>query len=120
MHELSVTQGLISVALETAEQNGSRPITAINLVIGELSSIVDDSVQFYFDHLSQNTLAAGAKLNFRREPATAQCWACGCHFNTSAPLLPGCPQCGSGRLQVTGGREFYMESIEVNDEDSGS
>ncbi len=118
MHELAVTEGILSVALEAAHQNGDRPITLINLVVGELSSIVDDSVQFYFDILSRDTLAQGARLHFQRRPATASCPDCGHCFEASAPLTPLCPVCGGARLQVTGGQEFYVESIEVTDEDS--
>ena len=120
MHELAVTKGILNVALDATRQNGGKMITVIDLVVGELSSIVDDSVQFYFDILSQNTLAEGAALHFRRVPATAQCRACGYQGEASVPLTPLCPVCGSVRLQVSGGREFYVESIEVNNEDSSS
>ncbi|MCL4297283.1 MAG: hydrogenase maturation nickel metallochaperone HypA [Anaerolineae bacterium] len=120
MHELAVTTGILDVALEANRQNGDKKITAIDLVIGELSSIVDDSVQFYFDMLSQDTLAEGAALRFRRVQATAYCGECGYQGGVSAPLPPFCPACGRMQLQVSGGREFYVESIEVKDEDSSS
>jgi hydrogenase nickel incorporation protein HypA/HybF len=77
MHELAVTQGILDLVLETAQQHGARRITVIDLVVGELSSIVDDSVQFYFDILSQGTPAQEAKLSFRRKPAHVVCWDCG-------------------------------------------
>jgi hydrogenase nickel incorporation protein HypA/HybF len=120
MHELPVTEGILSVALEAAQQNGARRIMAIDLVIGELAGIVDDSVQFYFDILSKDTIAEGAILRFRREPAVAACGDCGHQFPVEAPLTAICPVCGGIRLHVSGGREFFVESIEVEDEDPGS
>jgi hydrogenase nickel incorporation protein HypA/HybF len=119
MHELPVTESILSVALEAAQRAGARRIVAIDLLIGDLSSIVDDSVQFYFDLLSRGTAAEGATLRFRREPAVATCADCGHHFQVSPPLVPLCPNCGGLRLAVEGGRGFVVESIEVDDEDSG-
>jgi hydrogenase nickel incorporation protein HypA/HybF len=120
MHELAITQGILAVAVEAAQQNGGKKIRTINLVVGELSSIVDDSVQFYFDLLSRDTLAEEATLGFRREPAIVRCLNCSHQFQASVPLMPLCLACGSTRLQVCGGREFYVESIEVDDDHSGS
>lgn len=119
MHELAVTEGIISTAVEAAQRNGGRRITAINLVIGELSSIVDDSVQFYFDMVSAGTLAEGALLRFERRPATVACLDCGHTVDAVAPFEPHCPHCAGQRLQVAGGQDFYVDSIEVRDEDPG-
>ncbi len=114
MHELPVTQGILDVAVEAAEKEGAARITAIDLVVGDLSSIVDDSVQFYWEILSKGTIAEGAVLHFRREPAAAACLDCGRTWNVTPPIMPKCPHCGSARIHVTGGREFFVESIEVD------
>jgi hydrogenase nickel incorporation protein HypA/HybF len=116
MHELPVTQGILDVVLKAAQANGAARITAIHLVVGELSSIVDDSVQFYFDMLSRDTIAQGAHLHFTRRAASATCLDCRHVFEVHAPLVAACPQCGRTRLRVEGGREFYVESIDVDAE----
>lgn len=120
VHELPVTQGVLEVVLAAAERAEAHRVRTIELVIGDLSSIVDDSVQFYFDILSKGTIAEGAELRFRRESAEMTCLDCGSTVTVSAPLSPWCEKCGSGNVRLTGGRAFRVESIEVDDEDSGS
>jgi hydrogenase nickel incorporation protein HypA/HybF len=112
MHELSVTESILDIALRHARTAGANHITDLYLVIGQLSSIVDDSVQFYWDQLSQNTLAEGSRLHFRRIPTELLCQACG-HRYAPAPDDFACPACGSVRIKVVAGEEFYLESIEV-------
>jgi len=113
MHELAVTESVLKIALQHAEKANAKRVTDLHIVMGELASMVDDSIQFYFDFLSRDTLAENATLRFRREPAIVGCWDCGGKFEACAPLSPVCPQCGGTKLQVTGGREFRVESIEV-------
>jgi hydrogenase nickel incorporation protein HypA/HybF len=115
MHELPITESVLAIVIETAKQNGGGRVTAINLVIGEMTSVVDDSVQFYFDILGKNTLADGATLNFCREPATATCLDCQHQTDVKPPIIPICPNCGSSKLVVSGGTEFFIESIEMED-----
>jgi hydrogenase nickel incorporation protein HypA/HybF len=120
MHELQATRGMMEVAVAAAAAAGARRILAIDVVIGEMTSMVDDSVQFYFDILSRDTLAAGAVLRFRRVPALGRCRACDHGFDVKPPLPRSCPRCGSPALEVSGGQEFYVDSIEVDDEGTGS
>lgn len=112
MHELSVTQNILNIALDHAGRANARRITALYLVVGQLSTIVDDSVQFYWDIVAEGTPAAGSKLNFRRIPAELECRECGERFGLGRDTFE-CPRCGSPRVQVMAGEEFYVEAIEV-------
>lgn len=87
MHELSVTQVVLDIALEKAREARASRITAINLVIGEMSSIIDDCVQFYFDFLSKDIIASNAKLSFTRIPMQVRCR--GCRFSFSPDKSAG-------------------------------
>jgi hydrogenase nickel incorporation protein HypA/HybF len=120
MHELPATEGILAAALEAAHAAGAERVVAIHLVVGDLTSIVDDSIQFYFDILGRGTAAAGAVLQFRRVSPRCRCGECGSTFDVSPPLPRSCEECGSLALVVTGGQEFYVESIEVADEGPGS
>src|SRR5574337_1601657 len=112
MHELSVPTSILNLALEHAAD--AARITELYLVVGQLSSIVDDSVQFYWDIISQGTSAEGSRLHFRRIRATLECSACGTSYGmTGDDFL--CPECGSAAVKVTAGEEFYLEAIEVEE-----
>ena len=112
MHELAVTEQIKEIALRHAQAAGAERVTDLYLVIGDLSSIVDDSVQFYWDFVSEGTAAAGACLHFRRIPAEMACQACGHQYSPDEALL--CPRCESGRVRVVAGDEFFLEAIEVD------
>lgn len=120
MHELAATRSLLQIALDAAAGAGATRVLEIDVVIGELTSMVDDSVQFYFDALSRDTAAAGARLRFRREPAVASCSACGHRAPVRPPLSATCEACGAHALTVAGGQAFYVDSIEVENESPGS
>lgn len=112
MHELSVTESLLEITLRHAEQANARRVIDLNIVVGQLASIVDDSVQFYWDMISEGTLAQGARLHFRRVPAELVCQDCGTRYAPDGVEL-ACPGCASLRVKIASGEEFYLDSIEV-------
>ncbi len=112
MHELAVTQSILEIAERHAQTHHVQSITDLYLVLGEWSSIVDDSVQFYWDIISQNTLAEGATLHFRRVPIRLLCLGCDNQYSPNADDLV-CPQCGGRNVKVIHGEEFYLEAIDV-------
>jgi hydrogenase nickel incorporation protein HypA/HybF len=112
MHELSITQHLLSLTTRHAEQQRARRVTSIHLAIGELSSFVDDSVRFCWDYLSRGTICEGATLFFRRVPAEMTCLDCGSIHGLDGGPAP-CPSCGSSRLKITNGADLVLESLDL-------
>jgi hydrogenase nickel incorporation protein HypA/HybF len=114
MHELSVTESILQIALKHARAGNAKYITDIFLVIGDLSSIVDDSVQFYWDDIAAGTMAKGAKLHFRRIPAEMECLDCCLKYQPEPGELV-CPHCSGVNVKIIRGDEFFMEAIEVSE-----
>jgi hydrogenase nickel incorporation protein HypA/HybF len=116
MHELGVTEHLLSLVLKYANEAGATQVTGLNLVIGELSSVVDDSVAMYWELLAKDTIAEGATLNIERIPGTLRCRDCGETFSL-AEFEVSCPNCGGLRGQVVDGDQFQLKSIDVESPD---
>jgi hydrogenase nickel incorporation protein HypA/HybF len=112
MHELAVSQSILEIALRHARQQNATRITDLYLVMGQWSSIIDDSIQFHWDIISEGTIAVGAKLHFRRVPVTLACLDCGTEYQPTGDEM-ACPQCGSTRVRVKTGDEFRLEAIDV-------
>ena len=113
MHEYSITQSMLSLALEKANEAKASKITKINVVLGELSGVVDDCVQFYFELLSKDTIAAEATLSFDRPSTKLRCRQCDTIFSPDNPNW-ACPDCREQRIEIVSGRECSVASIEVD------
>lgn len=109
---MSIVESLLSLALEHARQAGANRILRINLVVGEYSGVVDESVEFYFRFLSKDTIAAGASINFKHTKAQLRCRKCDIIFSAEGTEFR-CPNCKEQQIEITGGRELYLESLEV-------
>jgi hydrogenase nickel incorporation protein HypA/HybF len=112
MHELAVTESILEIAQTHAANAGANQVTDIHIVVGQLSSIVDDSVQFYWEVIARDTICEKAILHFNRIPAELRCEECDSHYLLSQELTP-CPNCGSNRVKILSGNEFRVESIEI-------
>jgi hydrogenase nickel incorporation protein HypA/HybF len=113
MHEMSVSQSILDIALRHAEKAGAGRIVAIDLVIGDLTGFVDESIQFYIDFLARETLAQGAQLRFERIVPRVRCHACGAEYAPPDSRLWTCPDCEAFGGEILAGKEFYVASIEI-------
>ena len=113
MHELSITEQIIEIAVRHGEQNQAQQVTDLYLVIGELSTVIDESVQFYWDLISEETICKGAQLHFERVPAIFKCQDCQKEYHLVEGEMVPCPQCGSTHMEVLQGKEFHLDSINI-------
>ena len=112
MHERAITESLLEIALRHAHQAGATRITSLYLVIGQLSSFIDESVQFYWDILSEDTIAEKATLHFKRIPVEMACLDCQTRYSPTDTDFT-CPNCFSSRVKVNAGEELLLEAIDV-------
>lgn len=112
MHELGVTESIASICLRHAQANGARRVLRVNVKLGELTGIVDHYVAFYWDMVTKDSIAEGSELSFTKVPTKAYCPACSEEFAVEEFDLT-CPKCGKADADLISGREFMVESIEI-------
>ena len=113
MHELSVTQSILNIALESAKKADAKRINKIKIAVGEMTGYVPQYVQEYFNVVSRDTIAEGAKLEFNKISAAAKCNGCGQETKLTDYRFV-CAHCGGRDLKLVHGREFLVESIDVD------
>ena len=107
MHELSITESLVS----TIQERIDGEVRSVTLVIGRLSGVVGDSVRFCFEACTRGTRLDGARLDIVDVPGRAHCRACGADSELPDEILL-CP-CGSAELEILAGRELSIKHVEV-------
>ena len=111
MHELSLTQTLLGLALEHAD---GKKVVAVDLLLGEFSDERPESIRFYWEDIAKGTLAEGAELRFEPVTAKMECLQCGAFFRPEETAAE-CPDCKSFRVKLLSGDDIRLSSIEVEE-----
>ena len=113
MHEMAIAEGILDIALEYAKREDAKKVSEIGLLLGEMSGVVVESLEFGFEMLAQGTLAEGAKLSIKNVPLMGRCVKCGGEFHVEHYDF-WCPECKDGVLEIVSGREMQVEYLEVD------
>lgn len=115
MHELPVMNSILDIVVKHAEKNNVNKVMAIHLRVGSLSDLEDKWMQHYFDYLSKESVADGAKLVIERSPAVMKCRECNTSFeidlNDKKKIV--CTECKSDKCSLESGKEYYIKNMEV-------
>ncbi len=112
MHELTIAQGILDIAVKTAVGHGMGKVVGVKVLAGELTGIVPEALEFGFGALAEGTVAAGAKLSIHIVPLAGRCLDCG-HESGVDKYRFVCTSCGSYAVEIVAGRELKVESVEV-------
>jgi hydrogenase nickel incorporation protein HypA/HybF len=112
MHETAIVQSILEIAENEARKHGARSIRRIKLKVGEFRGVVKEALEFSFDVLRRNTLAAEAELDVETVRLRAECGNCGPAACSLGDFNLLCPQCGD-LLVIRAGQEMQVEYIDL-------
>jgi hydrogenase nickel incorporation protein HypA/HybF len=113
MHEVSMMQNTLDLAIAQAKQNRATKVERLTMKIGELSGVIPEALEFAFEVLTPGTIAENARLEINSIPVVCYCQNCDRDFQPGADIFV-CPQCQQISSNVTSGRELELASIVVS------
>jgi hydrogenase nickel incorporation protein HypA/HybF len=113
MHEVSIAQGMLDLAIDSCQKQGYEGIESIRVKIGKASGVVPDSLLFAFEALKPGTIAEKAVLTIVEVPVSGFCDTCNKDFTVDEKYVISCPLCGGKSFRVETGRELNIDELEV-------
>jgi len=113
MHEtMFANEILTSLKQKVKDPSTVRHIT-INVSLSSFTHVTPDNLRSAFDVLMQKESLKNIYLNIKRTCVIFRCKECNKAIEITQPVL-SCPFCGSFDFDIERGKEFSIESIEVD------
>lgn len=113
MHELSIAQRLIELALEHLESHPGSRVGRLHVRLGAWSCLQPHALRSSFEMAACGSPLEGAELEIELVPLSVYCDRCNQDVETRSLQALICPECGSASNAVRGGRELDLEWIEL-------
>jgi hydrogenase nickel incorporation protein HypA/HybF len=108
MHELGLCTSIVDAVERRA---GQRPVARVRVRVGRLHHVHPEAFDQSFTVAAMGTLAEDAVAELVLLPVRARCGTCQASLDgDDVPLA--CPACGSVDIELVGGDELVLESIE--------
>lgn len=112
MHETALVAGILRIVNEEAARHGAARITRVKLQVGLLAAVEPVTLTSCFSLYAEGTVAEGAGLDVEMLPMHGTCRACGRDIELAVRRFV-CPACGAVALDLDGGNEMRIASIEA-------
>lgn len=112
MHELSLACSLVEEAEKVLDAERAERAICVSVGIGRLAGIEIDAFEFAFPMAAKGTRLEKAELIIQNLPIRIRCRQC---EKESTPDFPrcACAFCESDDIELLGGREFNIQSMEI-------
>jgi hydrogenase nickel incorporation protein HypA/HybF len=112
MHELSVAESILNIAVTQAQNHDAPAIERIKLRLGEFTGVVREALEFAFEVARQGTPAELAVLEIEIIPLRTKCPNCGCTDKPAGDFCLLCERCGQP-VEILSGREMEVEFVDL-------
>jgi len=112
MHEMSLCESILRIIEDQASVQHYHKVKTVYLEVGALAGVQVEALQFGFDVVMKDSIAASADLKII--DLLGQAWCLQCMKNVEIrQRFDACPECGAYQLQVNGGEELRIKELEV-------
>ncbi|HEY2429753.1 MAG TPA: hydrogenase maturation nickel metallochaperone HypA [Acidimicrobiales bacterium] len=108
MHELGLCEDIVAAVEQRA---AGRAVARVRVRVGRLHHVHPEAFEQSFAMAAAGGVAEEATAELVLLPVRARCGACGGEAEADE-LMTACPACGSFDLELTGGDELVLESLE--------
>jgi hydrogenase nickel incorporation protein HypA/HybF len=114
MHEFSLAVEVIKVAQNEADKNHALRVSEITIEVGNMSGVEADAFESALGLLAEGSILDNASLNLLKTKGTGKCIACNLDFEMDQ-RMDTCPECGAFPSEISGGTEFRIVSLQIED-----
>jgi len=116
MHELSIASSVVSAVEQARAEQSLGSVALVRLRVGRMSGVLPESLRFCWGQATEHTGLAGAELDIEVTEPQLRCAKCGA-ATAFESALDRCPACGARGLEIEGGMDLMIESIEIREEE---
>jgi hydrogenase nickel incorporation protein HypA/HybF len=108
MHELGLCSSIVDAIEKRA---GERPVARVRVRVGRLHHVHPEAFDQSFAVAAMGTVVEDATAELVLLPVIAHCASCGESWECDE-IPVACPSCGAVEINLVGGDELVLESIE--------
>jgi hydrogenase nickel incorporation protein HypA/HybF len=108
VHELGLCEDIVAAVERRAD---GRPVARFTVQVGRLHHVHPEAFEQSIEIAAAGGPAEGAVAELVLVPVRARCRACGAE-TAADELITSCGACGSMDVELTGGEELVLESVE--------